>query len=201
MNNITNKFRVAIMAVPEREQIMKVITDELDKHNVPYDIFMDYDHNGVKWNFNRILETYCNGNYDEHIIISNDDLIFKDGYFDKANEVMDKTDYKVLSMFTNQNSKPNDICNIRKATSPYFYYEVGAIFRKGTLNPEFLKEFREWENSPERCIKETNHPDNMISTFLFNHSDKYKCGTVRPNYIALQDVPSTLGHKIVRKDN
>lgn len=194
-------FRVGIMAVPERKEIMKVITDELDRNGVPYDIFMDEEHKGVKWNFNRLLEYYCNNDFDEHIIISNDDLIFKDGYFDKAKEVMEMTDYKVLSMFTNKNGKPNDICNIRKATSPYFYYEVGALFRKGTLNKEFLKEFKEWGNRDNLSIKEKNHPDNLLSTFLFYHSDKYKCGTVRPNYIGLQDVPSVLGHKIVRKEN
>lgn len=192
-------FRVGIIAVPERREIMKVITDELDSKGIPYDIFMDEEHQGIKYNFNRLVEYYCKNNFDEHIIITDDDIRFKEGWLDKAIEVMNETDYDVVCMFTNQRSKPNDVCNIRRATAPYFFYEVGAIFRHGVFNEEFLKDFKDYSVQPERCIKEINHPDNMMSTFLYK-SD-YKCGTVRPNYVELQDVPSTLGHKIVIKEN
>ena len=194
-----NKFRTGIILVPERLDIVKVVTDEMDSKNIPCDMFLDTEHNGCIWNFNQRLKYYCENNFDDHIVWSDDDLIFKDGWYEKAQEVMNETDYDVVCLFTNKNSKANDVCGIHRAGRPYFFYEVGAIFRKGVLNQKFWNKYEEYCKSSERNDREKNHPDIMLSSFLFNNG--YKCGTVRPNYIALQDVPSVLGHKIVIKDN
>ena len=95
-------FRVGIIAVPERKEIMKVITDELDSKGIKYDVFMDEKHRGIKYNFNSLVEFYCTNKFEENVIITDDDIRFKEGWLEKATEVMNETDYDVVCMFTNQ---------------------------------------------------------------------------------------------------
>ena len=56
-------FNFGIITVPEREEALKLITDELDKRSIGYNVFVDREHKGHKWNFDRMLEFYCYNDY------------------------------------------------------------------------------------------------------------------------------------------
>lgn len=196
---MNDKFVAGVITVPERSEALKIPIKEFQRLGIPYKVFMDENHNGYNWNMTRMILDFCKANLDRNVIIIMDDIEFKDGWFDKVNEVIDNTDYDVICMFTNRNMKIDDDYDIHKASYRMWFYDHCAIFRKGILNKEWFERFMEYTKKPERVKKELNHYDCMISGFLYDNG--YKCGTVRPNYVRLQNVKSTLGHNIVIKEN
>ena len=189
-------FVAYTISVPERSKALQIVTNEFAKNGVPQKVFMDKDHKGQPWNYSRLLINACNSkeNKGKHIFTSTDDILFLEGWFDKANEIIDKTDYDVVTFFTNLKYRPDDVCGIKKACQNWWMYDVLVLFRKGVLNEEFLMDFMQFCTRKDVHQMERKHYDNMMSHYLY--SKGYKCGIVRPNYVELQNVKSVLGHSI-----
>lgn len=192
-------FKVGIISVPEREEVRKVMTDELEKLGLEYLIFEDVNHKGQPYNFDQMLKYFCENYQDSNIILCTDDIIFHDGWLEKFKELLEKTDYEVLTTFTNKNSSKVDEFGVFEAHSKFWLYDVCVLYRKGVLNKEFYEKFVEFAKQPERIMKETNHYDNMVSHYLIDRG--YKCGIIRPNLVSLQKVKSVIGHSIKDREN
>ena len=194
----SDDFVCGTITVPERNKVIEPVIRELRDKGIKHIVFMDKEHKGHKWNITRMMIYLCTHHLDKNAIITMDDIVFKDGWFEKVQEVIDQTDYDVFTLLTNRPYEPNDVCGLYRATSNWWMYDHCVVFRRGVLNECWLGKFMDFCNRPNPHIKEKNHYDNMIGHFLIENG--YKCGIVRPNYIKMQNVKSILGHKIVVKD-
>lgn len=197
---MATEYVAGIITVPERVQVVKVPIRELSNHGIPYKLWEDIEHRGARWNQTRMYMELCNiPHKNRHVITMTDDIAFKDGWLSRVTEAMENTDYDVLCLFTNRDLKADDDYGIHRASYKMWFYDQCAVFRKNVLNRQFMLDLIEYATKEERTKKERNHFDCMMSAFLFDSG--LKCGTFRPNAVRLQDVPSTLGHKIVIKEN
>lgn len=185
-------FKVGIITVPEREESINEIKKELDGFDVH--TFSDVEHKGQPFNFTRMLEYFCNSEKTtDYIMLCTDDVGFKSGWFDRAKEVLEKTDYDVVSLFTNRNLTNLDEYGY-DGTGKHCLYDQCVIYKSSMLTPEYFKEFMEYANSSERTTKEKNHYDVMHSHFI--RDKKYSVLVIQPNLVKHKNIKSTLGHKI-----
>ena len=194
-----SEFIATTITVPERANCVSVVTKEFAQKNIPYRLYMDKEHRGIWWNQARMFVDLCNGNINKHIITTTDDIEFKSGWLDRVLRVLNETDFDVIALFTNQNTKPDNALGIRKACYRMWMYDQAVVWRKGVLNQKFIDGLMDYCKKPERTQKELRHLDCMMSAYTFDSG--YKCCTLRPNAIRLQNVKSVVGHKIVIKDN
>ena len=186
-------FNFGIITVPEREEALKLVTDELDKRSIGYNVFVDREHKGQPYNFDRMLEFYCDNDYHQfNVVLCTDDIIFNDNFFDKLDKVLQETDYDVIGTYSNkiQNEK-NDLYN---GTGKHCLYDPCVCYRKGVLCEDYYKYFHQYATNPKRTTREHNHYDVMNSHFLRDY--KYKICVIRPNLIKLQKIKSTLNHNV-----
>lgn len=194
-----NEFIAGTITVPSRKEVIQPVLEEFANTGIHHKVYMDENYRGHKWNITRMMMDMCFNSKDKNVIITMDDILFKEGWLEKCNEVLDNSDYDVITLFTNRNYEPDDVCGIHKATHNWWMYDHFVLFRKGVLSPEWFDEFMKFCERPDKHKKEINHYDNMIGHYLMDRG--YKCGIVRPNYIRLQNVKSILGHNIVVKDD
>ena len=193
------RYVAGTITVPERRFVIAPVVQEFKRKGIPHRVFIDKEHKGHKWNISRMMCYFCNNDLDKNVIVTMDDILFKDGWLEKFDEMLDNSDYDVVALFTNRNYEPNDVCGIHKADQNWWMYDHCVLFRRGVLIPLWFDRFMAFCKRPDVHIKELNHYDNMIGHFLLENG--YKCGIARPNFIKLQDVKSILGHKIVVKDD
>ena len=190
-------MRVGIITVPERERVLATTLKSLrETSGLEATVFVDFDKRGHSYNFTRMLSFMCR--VDDDVLMGMDDVIYQAGWYEKVREILEKTDYDVIALFTNKNATKVDDFGVFKATSRFSIYDQATIYRKGVLCARFLAEFKAFASSPYRIRKERDHYDNMMSSFLCYKG--IERGILRPNQIKLQNVPSTLGHNIVVKD-
>ena len=195
----SGRYIAGTITVPERRSVIAPVVQEFKRVGIEHKVFVDPEHKGHKWNITRMMFYLCNHYQDRNAIITMDDILFKDGWLEKCNEVLDNSDYQVVTLLTNRNYVANDVCGIHKADQNWWMYDHFVLFRQGVLCPEWFDDFMAFCQRPDKHPKEINHYDNMIGHFLLTKG--YKCGIVRPNFIKMQDVKSILGHKIVVKDD
>lgn len=193
---LNDKFVALSISVPERLEPLGIVTKGFAQYGIPHKAFMDKEHHGQPWNFSRLLIDACtNPKYQgKHVFTSTDDIILLDGWYEKAVEVINQTDYQVVTFFTNLKYKPDDVCDIKTACQNWWLYDVLVLFRSGVLNQQFLDDFIKFCTRDDVHKMERRHYDQMLSHFLYVKG--FKCGIVRPNYVELQDVKSVLGHSI-----
>lgn len=196
--NIMQNYIAGTITVPSRAEVIKPVVREFRDKGIKHVVFMDEGYKGHKWNISRMMLYMCLHACDSNVIITMDDILFKDGWLEKCEEVLENTDYQVITLLTNRALEANDVCGIYRATSNWWMYDHFVLFRKGVLNAEWFDRFMTFCERPNPHKKEINHYDNMIGHFLIENG--YKCGIVRPNYIKMQNVKSILGHNIVVKD-
>lgn len=197
---MNSEYIAAIITIPERSKEVALVTRELARIGIPYKLYIDPEHRGAKWNQSRMFFDLCSHNFAKHIITATDDIIFKPGWFENANRVIQETDFQILSLFTNQHTSADDeALGIRSARYRMWMYDQCCFWRKGILNMKFWDDFMAYAKSDERTRKEKNYLDCMMSAFVFDNG--YKCATFRPNLISLQRTKSFEGHNIVIKEN
>lgn len=195
---MNEQFVAGTITVPSRSEIIKPIIKEFRDIGIRHSIYVDTKYKGQKWNISRMMLDMCLNKKDKNIIITTDDIEFKANWFEKCNEVLNNSDYDVITLFTNREYYADDVCGIHKATHNWWMYDQFVLFRAGILNIQWFDDFMAFCNRPNKHRKEINHYDNMIGHFLIEKG--YKCGIVRPNFVKLQNVKSTLGHNIVIKE-
>ena len=186
-------YNFGIITVPERKEALKVLTDYLDEWNIDYNIFVDEEHKGQPYNFNRMLEFYCSGEFDNYNnVLCTDDIIFSENFFETMDKILSETNYDVIGTYSNkiQNEK-EDLYN---GTGKHCLYDVCVCYRSGILCKDYYKKFDEYRKHPQRTTREHNHYDVMNSHFL--RDNNYKICVVRPNLVGLQKIKSTLNHNI-----
>ena len=189
----SGRYVAGTITVPERRSVVYPVISEFKRVGIEHKVFVDPDHKGHRWNITRMMFYFCNNYQDRNAIITMDDILFKDGWLDKCDEVLDNSDYDVVTLLTNRNYKPNDVCGIHRADQNWW-----MLFRRGVLCPDWFDGFMVFCKRPDKHWKEKYY-DNMIGHYLLVKG--YKCGIVRPNYVKLQDVKSTIGNKLVIKDD
>lgn len=194
-----NDFLATTITVPERAKAVSVVTKELMQNGIPYKLYMDKEHRGIWWNQARMFVDLCELNSGKHIITTTDDIEFKSDWLERVERVLSETDYDVIALFTNQNTKPDNDLGIRRARYRMWMYDQAVVWRKGVLNQKFIDGLMAYCESPDRTQKELRHLDCMMSAYTFDSG--YKCCTLRPNAIRLQNIKSVVGHSIVIKEN
>lgn len=194
----SGRYIAGTITVPERRSVIAPVVQEFKRVGIEHKVFVDPEHRGHKWNLSRMLLYLCTHYQDRNAIITMDDILFKNGWLEKCNEVLDNSDYQVVTFFTNRNYTANDVCGIHKADQNWWLYDHFVLFRQGVLCPEWFDGFMDFCRRPDKHKKE-KFCDNLVSHYLIVNN--YKCGIVRPNFIRLQNAKSTIGNRLVIKDD
>ena len=157
-----------IITIPERAKEVSLVTQELARKGIRYKLFNDVQHRGHWWNQSRMFLEFCNRGYDTEIITTTDDILFRDGWLDRVNRIIEQSDYEIISLFTNQNTAPDDELGMRRARYKMWMYDQACVWRRGILNMQFWDSLMLYAASPERTKKELGHLDCMMSAFTFD---------------------------------
>lgn len=141
-----------VQCVPERANIVNNIIDRLIKRMEVLPFF-DYEHKGVRWNFNRIL----NYQYQtEYILYLQDDVIFCNHFEENILDII-KYDFDAVSLFVPPRKKYLQMMDkgVRFYEEKDFLWMPGMLFKKGFLSD--LSKYSEKNN--------TMHDDVLVGDF------------------------------------